>query len=156
MSIFDCKKEVKTINNNGVIIRYTKEFYPFNNFTSYILRCPHYLHSALRARYSSIYGVDVYDKNRISLTNEDGIIEVYNEIKKGESFYGAYHSGQNVTQINYGADYNFNIVFIKGNFDDYDRFMVNHDAKRVSAIHGYPGAGKEYAKANNYEFIDVW
>ena len=39
---------------------------------------------------------------------------------------------------------------------DYDTFMVNHEQKRVSAMHGYPGAGKDYAKSKKYDYVDVW
>lgn len=155
MNIFTCEKEVITIVKDGKYIKYTKEHYPFTDDTYYVLRCPKYLHSALVGFFKK-YGVDVYDKDHITLTNEDGIVEVWEEIKKGESLYNAHHSGQNVSNISYGSDYNFSIVFVKGNFDDYDRFMVNHEQKRVSAIHGYPGAGKDYAKAKNYTYVDVW
>lgn len=155
MAVFDCEKEIITIVRDGRKIKYTKEHYPFTNDTYYVLRCPKYLHSALIASYKK-YGVDVYDKNHITLTNEDGIVEVWKEIKKGEEVYHKYHNGENVTQLCYGPQHQFSIAFVKGNFDDYDRFMVNHYAKRVSAVHGYPGAGKEYAKKIGYEYVDLW
>lgn len=155
MGVFDCEKEVITIVKDGKQIKCTKEYYPFTDDTYYILRCPKYLSSALVARYSYKYGVSFCDKNHISLTNENGIVEVYGEIKKGEEVYNTYHKGENVTQISYDGNYNFSIVFVKGNLDDYDRFMVNHGKKRVSAMHGYPGAGKDYAKKFGYEYVDV-
>jgi hypothetical protein len=45
---------------------------------------------------------------------------------------------------------------VKGSAIDYDTFMVNHEQKRVSAMHGYPGAGKDYAKRKKYDYVDVW
>ena len=155
MGVFDCVKEVITIVKDGKQIRCTKEYYSFTDDTYYVLKCPKYLSLALVARYGSKYGADFYDNNHISLTNEDGIVEVYGEIKKGESLYNTHHSGQKVSQISYDGNYNFSIVFVKGNFDEYDRFMVNHEQKKVSAIHGYPGAGKDYAKTKNYTYVDV-
>lgn len=154
MNTFTCEKDVKIVKDTT--IRYTKEHYPKMGFTQYVLKCPKYLSLAIVSRYRFKYGADLYDKDHISLRNEKGIVEVYEEIKKGESLYNAYHSGQSVTQMSYGSNYNFSIVFVKGNFDDYDRFMVNHEQKRVSAIHGYPGAGKDYAKSKNYDYVDVW
>lgn len=153
MDIFTCEKEVKIVK--GTTIKYTKEHYPFTNNTYYVLKCPKYLSLALVSRYGSKYGADVYDNNHISLTNEDGIVEVYGEIKKGKSLYDTHHSGQKVSQISYDGNYNFSIVFVKGIAIDYDVFMVNHEQKKVSAIHGYPGAGKDYAKAKNYTYVDV-
>ena len=154
MNTFTCEKDTKIVKDTT--IRYTKEHYPKMGFTQYVLKCPKYLSLAIVSRYRFKYGADLYDKDHISLRNEKGIVEVYEEIKKGESLYNAYHSGQSVTQMSYGSNYNFSIVFVKGNFDDYDRFMVNHEQKRVSAIHGYPGAGKDYAKSKNYDYVDVW
>lgn len=156
MGVFDCEKEIITIVRNGRKIKYTKEHYPFTNNTYYVLRCPKYLHLALVSRYGNKYGADFYDNNHISLTNENGVVEVYGEIKKGESLYNAHHRGQSVTQMSYGSNYNFSIVFVKGQFNDYDTFMVNHEQKRVSAMHGYPGAGKDYAKNKKYDYVDVW
>lgn len=155
MGVFDCVKEIITIVKDGKQIKCTKEYYPFTDDTYYVLKCPKYLSSALVSRYGYKYGVSVYDNNHISLTNEDGIVEVYGEIKKGQNLYDTHHSGQKVSQISYDGNYNFSIVFVKGNFDEYDRFMVNHEQKRVSAIHGYPGAGKDYAKVKNYTYVDV-
>lgn len=156
MNIFTCEKEVITIVKGGIYIKYTKEHYPFTDDTYYVLRCPKYLHLALVGRYGNKYGADFYDNNHISLTNENGIVEVWEEIKKGESLYNANHSGQSVTQMSYGSNHNFSIVFVKGSAIDYDVFMVNHEQKRVSAMHGYPGAGRDYAKKKKYDYVDVW
>lgn len=154
MNTFTCEKETKVVKDTT--IRYTKEHYPKMGFTQFVLKCPKYLSMALVARYGNKYGADFYDNNHISLTNENGIVEVYGEIKKGESLYNAHHSGQSVTQMSYGSNYDFSIVFVKGNAIDYDVFMVNHEQKRVSAMHGYPGAGRDYAKKKKYDYVDVW
>ena len=155
MNVFDCKKEVVTITDNGNTIRYTKETYPYTNTTYYTLKCPHYLHSALRTSYGK-YGVDVCDKNHITLTEESGIVEVWNEIKKGVDLYNEHHSGESVDSMAYGRQHQLCMVFVKGNFDDFGRFMVNHQDKRVSACHGYPGSGRDYAKKKGYEYVDLW
>lgn len=154
MNTFTCEKENKIVKDTT--IRYTTEHYPKMGFTQYVLKCPKYLSLAIVSRYRFKYGADLYDKDHISLRNEKGIVEVYEEIKKGESLYNLHHSGQSVTQMSYGSNYNFSIVFVKGQFNDYDTFMVNHEQKRVSAMHGYPGAGKDYAKRKNYDYVDVW
>jgi hypothetical protein len=154
MNTFTCEKDAKIVKDTT--IRYTQEVYPKTGFTQFVIKCPKYLSLALVARYSNIYGADFYDNNHISLTNEKGIVEVYKEIKKGENLYDTHHSGQSVTQMSYGSNYEFSIVFVKGQFNDYDTFMVNHEQKRVSAMHGYPGAGKDYAKKKNYDYVDVW
>ena len=44
--------------------------------------------------------------------------------------------------------------FVKGN-DGYSQYYINHGNKLVSAIHGYPGAGKKYAKNHGYEYHDI-
>lgn len=152
MSVFDCEKEVFKIFNNGAPISYTKEYYPHTNTTYYVLVCPKYLHSTLSSYYKK-YGVEVYDDKHICLTNEDGIVEVWNEIKRGRSVYETYHAGQNVSNLHYDAEHQFSIAFIQ--VDGYDRFMVNHSTKKVSAIHGYMGAGREYAKKMGYNYADV-
>lgn len=154
MNTFTCEKENKIVKDTT--IRYTTEHYPKMGFTQYVLKCPKYLSLAIVSRFRFKYGADLYDKDHISLRNENGIVEVYGEIKKGESLYNAHHSGQSVTQMSYGSNYDFSIVFVKGQFNDYDTFMVNHEQKRVSAVHGYPGAGKDYAKKKNYDYVDVW
>ena len=154
MNTFTCEKENKIVKDTT--IRYTTEHYPKMGFTQYVLKCPKYLSLAIVSRYRFKYGADLYDKNHISLRNEDGIVEVYGEIKKGESLYNAHHSGQIVTQMSYGSNYDFSIVFVRGNAIEYDAFMVNHEQKRVSAMHGYPGAGKDYANRKNYDYVDVW
>lgn len=154
MNTFTCEKETKIVKDTT--IRYRQEVYPKMGFTQYVLKCPKYLSLALVARYGNKYGADFYDKDHISLTNENGIVEVYREIEKGESLYDMHHSGQSVTQMSYGSNFIFSIVFVKSPFDDYDRYMVNHEHKRVSAMHGYPGAGKDYAENKNYDYVDVW
>jgi hypothetical protein len=154
MNTFTCEKETKIVKDTT--IRYREEVYPKMGFTQYVLKCPKYLSLAIVSRFRFKYGADLYDKDHISLRNENGIVEVYEEIKKGESLYNLHHRGESVTQMSYGSNYNFSIVFVKGNFDDYDRFMVNHEQKRVSAMHGYPGAGRDYAKKKNYDYVDVW
>lgn len=154
MNTFTCEKDVKIVKDTT--IRYTQEYYPKMGFTQFVIKCPKYLSLGIVARYGNIYGADFYDDNHISLTNENGIVEVYREIKKAESLYGRYHSGQSVSQMSYGSNYNFSIVFVKGSAIDYDVFMVNHEQKRVSAMHGYPGAGKDYAKKIKYDYVDVW
>ena len=154
MNTFTCEKENKIVKDTT--IRYTTEHYPKMGFTQYVLKCPKYLSLAIVSRFRFKYGADLYDKDHISLRNENGIVEVYGEIKKGENLYNAHHSGQSVTQMSYGSNYDFSIVFVKGQFNDYDTFMVNHEQKRVSAVHGYPGAGRDYAKRKNYDYVDVW
>ena len=47
-----------------------------------------------------------------------------------------------------------NHEFVKGN-DGYSQYYINHGDKSVSAIHGYPGAGKKYAKNHGYEYHDI-
>ena len=154
MNTFTCEKDTKIVKDTT--IRYTKEHYPKMGFTQYVLKCPKYLSLAIVARYRFKYGADLYDKDHISLRNEKGIVEVYEEIKKGESLYNLHHSGQSVTQMSYGSNYDFSIVFVRGSAIEYDAFMVNHEQKRVSAMHGYPGAGRDYAKKKNYDYVDVW
>ena len=55
-----------------------------------------------------------------------------------------------------GSDYNFDIVFVKGQYTDFWTYMVNHNKKSVSPIHGYPGQGREFAKKINYNFNDLY
>ena len=43
--------------------------------------------------------------------------------------------------------------FVKGK-DGYSQYYINHGNKTVSAIHGYPRAGKSYAKRHGYEYHD--
>ena len=154
MNTFTCEKENKIVKDTT--IRYTTEHYPKMGFTQYVLKCPKYLSLAIVSRYRFKYGADLYDKDHISLRNENGIVEVYREIEKGKSLYNAHHSGQIVTQMSYGSNYDFSIVFVRGSAIEYDAFMVNHEQKRVSAMHGYPGAGRDYAKKKNYDYVDVW
>ena len=149
MSIFDKKVEIKTIEGNNMVVKYEKHIY--SSGTYFIINCPKYLHEALRSRYGSIYGVDVCDNKHLSMTNENGIVEIFNEIQKGKNIYETYHSGQSVL-LNYDSDYNFHIVFVKGMYTDFYSYMVNHTKEEVSPIHGYPGHGREYAKKIGYKY----
>ena len=110
MSIFDTEIENKTIKVNNEVVRYKKLTYPFGVYFN--IPCPKYLHKALRSRYGSLYGVDVYDDNHLTMTNENGIVEIFNEIQKGKNIYETYHSGQGVELSYGGSDYNFDIVFV--------------------------------------------
>jgi hypothetical protein len=44
--------------------------------------------------------------------------------------------------------------FVKGK-DGYSHYYINHKNKEVSAIHGYPCAGKDYAKKHGYKYNDI-
>ena len=153
MSIFDEKVEVKTIEGNDMVVRYKKCTYSLGVY--FIINCPKYLHKALRSRYGSIYGVDVCDDKHLSMTNENGIIKIFNEIQKGKNIFETYHSGQSVL-LDYDGDYKFNIVFVKGQYTDFWAYIVNHNKKSVSPIHGYPGHGREYAKKMGYKYNDLY
>ncbi len=137
MSIFDKKVEVKTIEGNNMVVRYEKHIY--SSGTYFVINCPKYLHRALRSRYGSKYGVDVCDNKHLSMTNENGIVEIFNEIQKGKEVFEKYHKGQSVELTYGGSDYNFDIVFVKGQYTDFWTYLVNHSKKSVSPIHGYPG-----------------
>ena len=104
-NIFDKEVEIKTIKGDNMVVRY-------------VIECPKYLHEALCSRYGSIYGVDVCDNKHLSLTNEKGIVEIFNEIQKGKNIFETYHSGQSVL-LKYDSDYNFHIVFVKGMYTDF-------------------------------------
>lgn len=153
-NIFDKEVEIKTLKVNDKIIRYNKETYSYPKYTCFVINCPKYLHKALRSRYDSLYGVDVCDDNHLTIGNEDGIVEIYNEIQKGKNVYDIYHRGQSV-EMHYDGDYDFNIVFVKGQHTDYWTYMVNHKKREVSPIHGYPGHGREYAKKINYNYKNL-
>ena len=157
-NIFDKEVEIKTLKIDGKIIRYNKETYtyPKPNYTRFVINCPKYLHKALRSRYGSIYGVDVCDNNHLTIENENGIVEIYNEIQKGKNIYETYHSGQSVEMSYGGSDYNFDIVFVKGQYNDYWTFMVNHAKEEVSPIHGYAGHGRGYAKNIGYKYKNLY
>ena len=155
-NIFDKEVEIKTLKVNDKIIRYNKETYSQPKYTCFVINCPKYLHKALRSRYGSLYGVDVCDDNHLTIENENSIVEIYNEIQKGKSVYDAYHKGQSVEMSYGGSDYNFDIVFVKGQYIDYWTYMVNHSKKSVFSIHGYPGHGREFAKKFNYIFNDLY
>ena len=103
-NIFDKEVEIKTLKVNDKIIRYNKETYPRLNYTCFVINCPKYLHQALRSRYGSKYGVDVCNDNHLSMTNENGIAEVYKEIEKGKEVFAKYHKGQTV-EMSYDLEY---------------------------------------------------
>lgn len=153
-NIFDKEIENKTIKVDNEVVRYKKLTYSFGVYFN--IPCPKYLHKALRSRYGSLYGVDVYDNNHLTMTNENGIAEVYKEIQKGEEVFEKYHKGQSVELSYGGSDYNFDIVFVKGQYTDYWTYMVNHKKKEVSPIHGYPGHGREYAKKIGYKYKNLY
>lgn len=44
--------------------------------------------------------------------------------------------------------------FVKGK-DGYSQYYINHKNKEVSAMHGYPCAGKDYAKKHGYKYNDI-
>ena len=155
-NIFDKEVEIKTLKVNDKIIRYNKETYPRLNYTCFVINCPKYLHQALRSRYGSKYGVDVCNNNHLSMTNENGIAEVYKEIEKGKEVFNKYHKGQTVEMSYGGSDYNFDIVVVKGQYTDFWTYIVNHSKKSVSPIHGYAGHGREFAKKLNYIFNDLY
>ena len=79
-NIFDKEVEIKTLKVDGKIIRYNKETYPQLKYTCFVINCPKYLHKALRSRYGSIYGVDFCNDNHLTIENENGIVEIYNDI----------------------------------------------------------------------------
>ena len=155
-NIFDKEVEIKTLKVDGKIIRYNKETYPQLKYTCFVINCPKYLHKALRSRYGSIYGVDFCNDNHLKIENENGIVEIYNEIQKGKSVYNAYHKGQSVEMSYGGSDHNFDIVFVKGQYTDFWTYLVNHHKKSVSPVHGYAGHGREFAKKLNYIFNDLY
>lgn len=148
-NIFDKEVEIKTLKIDGKIIKYNKETYPHLKYTCFVINCPKYLHKALRSRYGSLYGVDFCNDNHLTIENENGIIEIYNEIQKGKSVYDAYHKEQSV-EMHYDGDYDFNIVFVKGQYTDFWTYMVNHKKREVTSIHGYAGHGREFAKKFGY------
>lgn len=154
MSIFDKEVEIKTIKVNDKVVRYEKHTYTFGVY--FVINCPKYLHNALRSRYGSIYGVDVCDNNHLSMTNENGIVEIFNEIQKGKEVFAKYHKGQSVEMAYGGSDHNFDIVFVKGQYTDFWTYLVNHSKKSVSPIHGYPGHGREYARKMGYKYNNLY
>ena len=156
-NIFDKEVEIKTLKVNDKVIRYNKETYskPIT-YTHFVINCPKYLHKALRSRYGSLYGVDVCDDNHLTIENENGIVEIYNEIQKGKEVFEKYHKGQSVEMHYGGSDYNFDMVFVKGQYTDFWVYMVNHKKKEVSPIHGYPGHGREYAKKIGYKYNNLY
>jgi hypothetical protein len=155
-NIFDKEVEIKTLKVNDKIIRYNKETYPRLNYTCFVINCPKYLHTALRSRYGSKYGVDVCNNNHLTIENENGIVEIYNEIQKGKNIYETYHKGQTVEMSYGGSDHNFDIVVVKGQYTDFWTYLVNHSKKSVSPIHGYPGHGREYATKMGYKYNNLY
>lgn len=154
MNIFDKEVEIKTLKVNDKIIRYNKETYPRLNYTCFVINCPKYLHQALRSKYGSKYGVDFCNDNHLTIENENGIVEIYNEIQKGKEVFNKYHKGQTVEMHYDGTD--FNIVFVKGQYTDFWTYMINHKKKEVSPIHGYPGHGRDYAKKIGYKYNNLY
>lgn len=156
MSIFDAIKERKQIIVNGNKHFYEKHTYEYNNSVYYKLQCPKYLHLTLMSRYSK-YGVEVWDKEHLSIKDECIIPTLIAEIVKGKEFISQYHQGQTIYRLDYDANYNLSIVFIC--YADYTdtkpTYMVNHTTKKVSPIHGYMGHGREFAKKLNYKFVDL-
>ena len=155
-NIFDKEVEIKTLKVDDKIIKYNKETYPRLKYTCFVINCPKYLHKALRSRYGSLYGVDFCNDNHLTIENENGIVEIYNEIQKGKSVYDAYHKGQSVELSYGGSDYNFDVVLVKGQYTDFWTYLVNHRKKSVSPMHGYAGHGREFAKKFNYIFNDLY
>ena len=153
-NIFDKEVEIKTLKVNDKIIRYNKETYPRLNYTCFVINCPKYLHQALRSKYGSKYGVDFCNDNHLTIENENGIVEIYNEIQKGKEVFNKYHKGQTVEMHYDGTD--FNIVFVKGQYTDFWTYMINHKKKEVSPIHGYPGHGRDYAKKIGYKYNNFY
>lgn len=153
-NIFDKEVEIKTLKVNDKIIRYNKETYPRLNYTCFVINCPKYLHQALRSKYGSKYGVDFCNDNHLTIENENGIVEIYNEIQKGKEVFNKYHKGQTVEMHYDGTD--FNIVFVKGQYTDFWTYMINHKKKEVSPIHGYPGHGRDYAKKIGYKYNNLY
>ena len=90
------------------------------------------------------------------MTNENGIVEIFNEIQKGKEVFAKYHKGQSVEMAYGGSDYNFDIVFVKGQYTDFWTYLVNHSKKSVSPIHGYPGHGREYATKIGYKYNNLY
>ena len=136
-----------------MVVRYETHTYYFGVY--FVINCPKYLHQALRSRYGSKYGVDVYDNKHLTMTNENGIVEIFNEIQKGKNIFETYHRGQSVEMHYGGSDHNFDIVFVKGQYTDFWTYLVNHSKKSVSPIHGYPGHGREYATKMGYKYNNL-
>lgn len=151
MSIFSTTKERKEVIINGNKYFYEKHIYNFDNSIYYKVKCPKYLHLTLMSRYSK-YGVEVWDKEHLSIKDECIIPTLIAEIVKGKEIISQYHQGQTIYRLDYDANYNLSIVFIC--YADYTdtrpTYMVNHTNKNVSGIHGYNGHGKEYAKKMGY------
>lgn len=154
-NIFDAIKERKEIVVNGNKYYYEKYTYEYNNSVYYKLHCPKYLHLTLMSRFKS---ADVFDNNHLSITNENIIPTLIAEIVKGKEIISQYHQGQTIDRVCYDKDYNLSLVFVCGGFYKENKsttYMVNHNTKSVSPIHGYMGHGREFAKKLKYEFQDL-
>lgn len=142
------KKRMKT---KGNVIEYRKCILPIGTF--FVLECPYYLQDALDMRYWEIYGVFKCDYNHIAMTREEGIVEIYNEIKKGIFLYNRFHRGQNV-EIHYDEENKFNIVVVKvtRGYYTYDDFLIDHNECVVCGYKKY-SCGRRYAKSMGYKYI---
>lgn len=149
MGLLDCEVTERSIVINGKKKIYKREYYKFLNKTYFIIPCPEYLQSAIVARFGTQYGVDYNGFNHITAEKESIVETLYIEIEKGKEVANK-HKGQEIYSISYDKDYNFGIVFIAYNSNPY--YMVNHSEKSVSPIHGFLGAGRDYAKSHNYIF----
>lgn len=151
MSVFDKtieKCEVfETIDNELKSIKYEKHYYPYFKQTYCVLKCPKYLHSALKCRFDK-YEVSVCDDDHINV-NENGIIEVYKEIYKAKQLLNKYHKGHTIYKMEYNQHNEWDLVYIQ-NESGWATFMVSHTKKNVSGIHGYCEHGKVYAKNIGY------
>lgn len=156
MSIFSTTKERKEVIINGNKYNYEKHIYSFDNSIYYKVKCPKYLHLTLMSRYSK-YGVEVWDKEHLSIKDECIIPTLIAEIVKGKEIISQYHQGQKIYRLDYDANYNLSIVFIYSPYftNIIPTYMVNHTTKKVSPIHGYMGHGREFAKKLKYEFQDL-
>lgn len=157
MSIFSTTKERNEVIINGNKYYYEKHIYSFDNSIYYKVKCPKYLHLTLMSRYSK-YGVEVWDKEHLSIKDECIIPTLINEIQKSKEIISKYHNGQTIDRVCYDKDYNLSLVFVCGGFYSDKKsttYMVNHTTKKVSSIHGYMGHGREFAKKLKYEFQDL-
>lgn len=142
----------KTKKVNGNIIEYQKCVLPVGTF--FVLECPRYLQDAIEFRYGGIFGVSALDYGSILIKNEEGIVEIYNEIKKGRILYSWCHRGQHISKIDYDDDNNLTFVEVcvyRGN-RYYADFLVSHSEKIVYAYKKYSN-GKRYAKKMGYNYI---
>ena len=161
MNIFDCVKKTKhNVKVNDKVINYVCEHYPdiqgYHN-KYYVMSCPTSFRRALCSRYGKKYGVDYYDNTHISFTDNSGAFELANEIEKAKTILSKYHNNQTVYSLSYDEDREPTLAIICDNYDTATpTYLVNHKAKSVSPIHGYPGRGKEYSKKYGYTYKDLW